>query len=371
MATYRCQDELMLLFRSLPGYQPAIQTSTPAVTCIADWIELVFMAKNCSKCKSRHLPPFGIRCKIMTAVIEGFDCKDEKYLQFLEDEYCRRKREDDLIAKGAMKSDPSLPIPPHSPETKRALDDIAESLHQLTDRVGKIELQSKKTTTTSTDLGATAADLLGAPLSQALAKLSGHDDDRGRHLRPEFYSQSYMKDKQQDFTKMDTIDLFYGWLCVADHLVATGGDLTGYLKHIKYATEMLHSRKFFDSGAIRYDRMVIDKYLSAKSGSFNPDPVLSSLTFASQVIPDYTEICHGGSLTKGVTSFVNKNPRRRRMGGFQQKKVDEVPADFPSDICFFYNYRHCADDSCNKAHICRKCFAKHRADTCKERSKNS
>lgn len=74
---------------------------------------------------------------------------------------------------------------------------------------------------------------------------------------------------------------------------------------------MLNSRKFFDIGALKYDRLIIDKFLTGKSRGFHPDPVLSSLTFATQVIPNTAEICHRGSLMKGVSSFVNKNPRRR------------------------------------------------------------
>lgn len=132
---------------------------------------------------------------------------------------------------------------------------------------------------------------------------------------------------------------------------------------------MLQSRKFYDAGAIRYDRMIINKYLQGRSPGFSPDPVISALTFSSQVIPDPAEICHGGSLTRGVSSVVPSKQRSRR-GTNQTRKPDEVPADFPSEICFFYNYRQCWEDNCSKAHICRRCSGKDRADSCRVSKKS-
>lgn len=124
-------------------------------------------------------------------------------------------------------------------------------------------------------------------------------------------------------------------------------------------------------GAIKYDRLIIDNYLAGKATDFRPDPVVSSLTFASQVIPETADICHGGSITKGVSSYTASRQPRKRRGTFQNRRMDEVPADFPPGVCFHYNYRQCWDENCSKAHICRKCSANHRADTCREKSKKS
>lgn len=144
-----------------------------------------------------------------------------------------------------------------------------------------------------------------------------------------------------------------------------------YLDHLKYAAGMLHTLQFYDLGAVKYDRMVIDKYLDKKSSTFAPDPFISTLTFSSHVIPDSSKLCHGASLTKGVQSYqVNKTLGRRKRVG-QPRRSDEVPFDFPNDVCFYYNYQQCADDNCSKTHTCRKCGARHRADTCRERSRKS
>lgn len=91
-------------------------------------------------------------------------------------------------------------------------------------------------------------------------------------------------------------------VCKTQHVMKTGGDVASYLSHVRFATEMLHSRNFDDCGAVKYDRMIIDKHLSGKSTNFNPNTVISSLTFSTHVIPDNVEICHGGSLTKVVIS---------------------------------------------------------------------
>lgn len=285
------------------------------------------MAKNCSGRGTKHLLPFGICCSKMAAVIEGYDRTDETHLKFLEDEYCRRQKEDELRLK-AVKPDPTGT--PSPPSTSPELTDLKQSMKLLTDRLKDLELKSKAPAGPPA-----AADLMAAPLTAALAKLSGLEEERGRLLRPEFYSQAHLKVNQRDYTKLDTVDLFYGWLCVTDYLITSGGDVKSYLGHIRYTTEMLQSRKFFDIGAVKYDRLIIDKFLAGKSSCFDPDPILSSLTFSTQVIPDNTEICHGGSLTRGVLSYVNKNPRRRRgvsqtkKSVSQTKKSEEVPSDFP------------------------------------------
>lgn len=170
---------------------------------------------------------------------------------------------------------------------------------------------------------------------------------------------------------MDAVGLFYGWTCVAKYIQSHGDDVGSYLDHLKYTAGMLHTRQFYDMGAIKYDHMIVDKYLETKASTFTPDPVILSLTFSSRVIPDNSDMCHGASLTKGVHSYqINKAAGKKKRPG-QSRRADEVPLDFPSDICFFYNYRQCGDDNCLKSHTCRRCGAKHRADTCRERSRKS
>lgn len=315
------------------------------------------MLKNCSNCKGKHLPPFGSYCKQKMAVVEGFDRNDQKYLKFLEDEYSRRKMEDDRKSKeegagGGIQG--------------RDVDRVLQSLDAITERVGKLEANQNPIPGVPT----TASDLLSTPLTHALSKLTLEEDDKGRLLRPETYSQSEWKCKNRDHTKMDTIDLLYGWISVIDYLVTAKGDFRSYISHVKFASQMLHTRQFYDVGAIMYDRQIVDNFINGKSTNFNPDTVVSSLTFAPRIIPDNVELCHGASLTKGVRSFTGKQKQRRKQSGNSKPvKVDDVPSDFPPDICFFYNYRQCFDENCSRSHLCRKCHGRHRADGCKEKTK--
>lgn len=325
------------------------------------------MYKNCSRCKQKHLAPFGSRCKM--AVIEGMERKSEAYLKFLEDEYVRRKLQDkgkdpegkDLDGAGAGSST----------DVKMVLSSLQDSLHDITGRLGRLESNTAPSADPGT-LGVSAARLIADPLTKALSKLSGEEDDSGMSLRPETYAQSDIKCKNRDHTKLDCVSLFYGWISVTDHLIRSGGDVKSYVNHVKYASEMLNSRQFYDSGAIKYDRMIVDRYLNGKSSNFNPDPVISTLSFSAKVIPDSVEMFPGASLTKGVHSFQSskQNKRRRNPSGLRSK-ADETPADFPSNVFFYFNYRQCHDEECPKAHVCRKCQGKHRADTCKRETKRT
>lgn len=301
------------------------------------------------------------------AVIEGFTRDDPRYLKQLEEEYCELKENAAaaaLAAGGGVKTDPDLP-------TKSDISRMMDSLDNITDRLRKLETGASKPAGTG-DPDLSAADLITAPLTKALAKLTGEEEERGNVLRPETYAQHNLKGKNRDHTKLDTVGLFYGWVCVAQHLMKHGGDLNSYMNHIRYATEMLHTRQFFDVGAINYDRLIVDKYLEGKSRGFDPDPVISSLTFSSKIIPDTVELCPGASLTKGVVSYqTSRSTGRGRRRNPTNKRSDDTPNDFPSDICFMFNYRHCGDENCTKSHVCRKCSGKHRADGCREKTRKS
>lgn len=327
------------------------------------------MQKNCSRCKSKHIGPFGSRCKAAMAVLDGFDRNDPKYLKQLEDEFCELKL--NMAAAAAAGGGVKPKEEPSDAPTRADMKRVMDSLNMITDRISKLETGPLPHRTGSGD-STTTASLISDPLTKALAKLTGDEDDIGKALRPETYSQHELKEKARDHNKLDTVGLFYGWVCIAQHLMKTGGDLASYMNHVRYATGMLHTRQFYDIGAIKYDRQIVDKYLENKSSGFAPDPVISSLTFSSKLIPDSVELCPGASLTKGVTSFqAAKSANRGRRRSMAGRRSDEIPPDFPHDICFWYNYRQCVDENCSKSHVCRKCSGKHRADSCRERTRKS
>lgn len=325
------------------------------------------MLKNCSACKQKHVGPFGSRCRATMAVIAGYSRDDPEYLSLLEADYSRRKMEEEK----SIKQDPTDKgavggvIPPM--DVSQDLSAINHSLRMITDRLSQLEKPSDP----DDQQRMAAANLLSDPLTKALAKLSGEETEEGRLLRPETYAQSDIKEKNRDYTKMDVFDLFHGWIAIADHLLTTGGDIKSYVRHVKFATEMLHTQRFYVMGATRYDRLIIDRFASGKSKDFTPDTVLSLLSFSANVIPDSVELCLGASLSKGVVSYLPswQLQSRRRRNNPGVRKAEEVPADFPSDVWFFY--RQCTEENCNKAHVCRKCRYKHRADMCKEKTRKS
>lgn len=156
---------------------------------------------------------------------------------------------------GKVKTEHDLP-------SKDDIIRMMDSLDQITDRLSKLETGASKSPSGTGSPDLSAATLITAPLTKALAKLTGEEEEKGKVLRPETYAQHDLKDKSRDHNKLDTIGLFYGWVCVAQYLMKHGGDLPSYMKHIRYATEMLHTRQFYDVGAIKYERLIIDKYLA-------------------------------------------------------------------------------------------------------------
>lgn len=202
------------------------------------------MAKNCTACNTKHLPPFGSRCKKMAGVILGYQRTDAEYVKLLEESYVKLQQ---LEAGKPVKPEAGI----DDPSQGMKMDKVLHTLDDITKRLSNLETNQAHP---PKEWSQSAAELMAAPLTKALSHLtSTEDDDIGRHLRPETYSQSQLKSKQRDFSKMDSIDLFYGWICVADYLDKRGGDLSSYLSHVKFATQMLHSRQFYDVGAIHYD----------------------------------------------------------------------------------------------------------------------
>lgn len=144
------------------------------------------------------------------AVVSGYSRDDPKYVKFLEDEFVRREREDKRIKeeKTASGTDESQ---------ADAIQSMSLSIRHMTDKLASLKTNvSSLRDASSSHSGAAAEDLLSAPLTKALSYLSMEDDEEGRLLRPETYAQSDLKGRNRDYTKMDTVDLLFGWVSVAD-----------------------------------------------------------------------------------------------------------------------------------------------------------
>lgn len=222
------------------------------------------------------------------SIVQGIQRDDPGYMAVLEDK-CVRLRASEQEKIKSVKEE----------QTSPDASTLMQALQDITDRLGRLESWPNTSTDTASSLGANAASLIAGPPTKALSKLSGEEEEGGMCLRPETYAQAEPKEKNRDCNKLDMISLFYGWISVADYLIRKRGDVASYINHVKYAAEMLNSRQFYDSGAIKYDRLIIDKYVNGKATNFNPVPVASILAFSSRVIPDSVEMCPGGSITKG------------------------------------------------------------------------
>lgn len=92
------------------------------------------------------------------AVIKGFTRDDPRYLKQLEEEYCELKQNAATAAAataalgGGIKTETDLP-------TKADMTRVMDTLHQITDRLSKLETGSTKHKPDSGDSGLSAATL--------------------------------------------------------------------------------------------------------------------------------------------------------------------------------------------------------------------
>lgn len=118
------------------------------------------------------------------AVIGGFSRDDPEYLKQLEDEFCTLKKtvaalEAERDADKDVKTEPE--------------DDLSLKMSQVMDSLGELTNRMKKLETGPPlhapgpghgVAGSSPASMLTAPLTKALAKLAGEEDDRGKARAP-------------------------------------------------------------------------------------------------------------------------------------------------------------------------------------------
>lgn len=212
-----------------------------------------------------------------------------------------------------------------------------------------------------------ASTVVAGQLSDALRQLSlavdiSPEKAEGMLYRPEWHSQRKLKDvptKNLDYQKMSLHDLQYGMTCVLEHLLLSGNPAWHtYIQHMKYVSRQALSNNYTDSAFCGYDRMVVDKYLEDTSKGFAAGDIISvSSNF------------HAANFKK---EMVKPNPKRFKRGSktkYENEEPVEIPENWPSDICYYYNRRSCYG-RCNRSHICRKCRASHRDADCKTQEKN-
>ena len=212
------------------------------------------------------------------------------------------------------------------------------------------------------------------PLTDALPQLALAVDPtagmaKGLFMRPEYHFQHVKSStpiKQLDYTKLDYTSFVYGWFCVIEHLIAKGGDLTGYIGHCKFVADQATSGSFVDAAYVNYDHHVVGKVVDGLSTSFTAGDMLgvaSHFNASNLVIHKASSPKSAGK--PGKARFWNKQSQQ----GSEQKGKPEsslMPDGFPDDICYSYNYHSCSG-KCSKKHICRMCKGDHQAKQCTKR----
>lgn len=203
------------------------------------------------------------------------------------------------------------------------------------------------------------AQAMADPLTSALQRIGATDLHLGREYDPSTYvlaTKSVAEAKSFDRSKMDLNDLFYEWMRIATNIVDSAGDIKAYLSHLAFASEMYHSRKFTPKGLIDYDQYIVQRVVNGIMPRFAPYPIGASLHFSPNIVS-----------VNEPSSYQQRYARNRRGGrrGRQNNQDDKVdiPADFPPEICYLYNYRSC-QGNCGRNHVCRVCRGKHDARSC-------
>lgn len=129
--------------------------------------------------------------------------------------------------------------------------------------------------------------------------------------------------RQLDYKKMTFKQLTYGMTCIAQHVLATGGDTDGYLMHMEFVSCHASDNSFLDCAYNEYDRCVIDGYLKS--------PLLGFKTADSTAI-GYA--FHPGKLTHDYVDRSGASVKQRRRTVKKGTKSD-VPDGYPEGNCFF------------------------------------
>lgn len=141
---------------------------------------------------------------------------------------------------------------------------------------------------------------------------------------------------------------------VARNIIAQGGSVDTYLGHMEYVTRHGKNGDYNDQAYVEYDKIVIDNYVQNPSGGIKIGDTMA----ASYCFHDVTRV----KPLSPVNIAMNKKKRRNK-----PRQIDQIPEDYPSENCFFWNYKTCMANNCGRNHVCRICGQDHKAPMCPNR----
>lgn len=200
------------------------------------------------------------------------------------------------------------------------------------------------------------ADPLTSALQQLTMAVDPESQTRSASMafRPELYAQHKLHSvpvKSLDYKKLSYKSLIYGMICVARHIVSTGGSVDSYLAHMQFLSRHACENAYIDTAYAEYDHNVFDKFLvNPLLGFPTADPVALGFAFHPAKL-----LCENDNKQIGSQKKKKQNSKQSKSG---------IPEGYPDNNCYYWNYKTCWINSCMKKHICRICDGNHRAVGC-------
>lgn len=134
------------------------------------------------------------------------------------------------------------------------------------------------------------ASYLSSPLTAALQHIVDSDIGQpGMNLRPEYHvlhKQEGEPLKQITYKSMSYRKLVHGMVLVARNIIAQGGSVDTYLRHMEYVTRHGKYGDYTDQAYVEYDKIIIDNYVQNPSSGIKVGDTMA----ASYCFHDVTRI---------------------------------------------------------------------------------
>ena len=150
-----------------------------------------------------------------------------------------------------------------------------------------------------------------------------------RKFRPDFHVQL-----NKSLDKYTFREYMLGCLFLAEALVANGRPIAGYLSYLRFISwKSTVSRAYQTQALIKYDQHVSIKVIRGLLHDW--------------VLSEEEAVC----LYLGVDGML---VYKQLIAGSRSAKgaLRSYFANYPSDICWLFNYRSCEPDLCKRKHVC-------------------
>ena len=172
-------------------------------------------------------------------------------------------------------------------------------------------------------------------------------DEHGRFKRSNSkFRPDFHMDLPKSLKKYTFREFVLGCMYEAEALVVDGRPIAGYLSHVRFISwKAAMSGAFLTQSLIKYDHHVSSKVIRGEL----PDWVLGE----EEAVCLHLGV--DGTVAYKQLAGGNKSSRSTSHGDF---------SDFPSDVCWLFNFRSCDSNFCKRKHVCHLCRGSHRGRAC-------